>query len=181
MTRQKNKALTFFFSLMPGCGQMYMGFMRRGLCFMLCFWGSLIVIDAFNIWFFVIPMIISWFCAFFDAINLNTMPPEQFAERTDAFLIPGTKNEIMPRRIERWIGIALLVAGLYMIWDRVWVVIHNILYEFELEFYPLVYYVYNAIPLIVVSLIVVVLGIKLIIGKKKTLEDPVRTENGLEG
>ena len=173
MTRQKNKLLTFIFSLVPGCGQMYLGFMRRGLSFALCFWGSLVAMTAFRIWFFVIPMIIAWFCAFFDAINLNTMPPEHFAERADSFLTPdGTKNEMMPRRMAKWAGIALMATGLYMIWDRVWSVLQHITWELGREFYPVVYYLYDAVPIILISVIVIILGIKLIAGKKKALEEP---------
>ena len=37
MARQKNKILMFLFSLIPGAGQMYMGFMKQGLSLMTIF------------------------------------------------------------------------------------------------------------------------------------------------
>ena len=41
MTRKKNRLITFLWSLIPGAGEMYLGFMKRGACIMGAFWGLL--------------------------------------------------------------------------------------------------------------------------------------------
>lgn len=38
MTKKKSGFLTFCFSLMPGAGEMYMGFMKQGVSIMAFFW-----------------------------------------------------------------------------------------------------------------------------------------------
>ena len=39
MRRKKSKFLTFIFSLLPGAGEMYMGFMKMGVSLMAEFFG----------------------------------------------------------------------------------------------------------------------------------------------
>ena len=41
MTRKKRGFWTFIFSLIPGAGEMYLGFMKRGVSTMLVFLGWL--------------------------------------------------------------------------------------------------------------------------------------------
>ena len=36
---RKNKFLTFCFALIPGVGQLYQGYMKRGVSLMILFWG----------------------------------------------------------------------------------------------------------------------------------------------
>ena len=39
MKKQKHGFWVFIFSLIPGAGEMYMGFKKQGLSIMLLFWG----------------------------------------------------------------------------------------------------------------------------------------------
>ena len=41
MKKQKHGFWVFIFSLIPGAGEMYMGFKKQGLSIMLLFWGSI--------------------------------------------------------------------------------------------------------------------------------------------
>jgi TM2 domain-containing membrane protein YozV len=43
MIKKKNSFLTFIFSLIPGAGQMYLGFMKRGLSLMSCFFFIILI------------------------------------------------------------------------------------------------------------------------------------------
>ena len=78
MTRQKGKFLTFCFSLVPGAGQMYLGFMKQGLSLMTVF----AALCAFSTWLAIGPLLlfapIIWFYSFFDVINKNSLDPEEF-------------------------------------------------------------------------------------------------------
>ena len=40
MTKQKKGLLLFICSLIPGAGEMYMGFFKQGISIMLMFWGT---------------------------------------------------------------------------------------------------------------------------------------------
>ena len=42
-TKKKNKFFTFCFSLFPGAGEMYMGFMKAGVSLMLLFFLALLI------------------------------------------------------------------------------------------------------------------------------------------
>ena len=41
MKKQKHGFWVFIFSLIPGAGEMYMGFKNQGISIMLLFWGSI--------------------------------------------------------------------------------------------------------------------------------------------
>ena len=48
-TKKKSRFLTFCFSLLPGAGEMYMGFMRMGLSLMLLFILSFMIPAALRL------------------------------------------------------------------------------------------------------------------------------------
>ena len=48
MTKKKSGFLTFCFSLMPGAGEMYMGFMKQGVSIMAFFWLLIFLAAFFN-------------------------------------------------------------------------------------------------------------------------------------
>ena len=68
MQKQKRGFWLFIFSLIPGAGEMYMGFKKQGLSIMLMFWGVLLPQDpdADNVgmmmlaWAFVILLAMLW-------------------------------------------------------------------------------------------------------------------------
>ena len=86
MARQKNKILMFLFSLIPGAGQMYMGFMKQGLSLMTIF----ATLCAVGIWLDIKPLLffapIILLYSFFDATNKNSMDAEAFKTLEDHYL-----------------------------------------------------------------------------------------------
>lgn len=68
----------FLFSLIPGAGQMYMGFMKQGLSLMTIF----ATLCAVGIWLDIKPLLffapIILLYSFFDATNKNSMDAEAF-------------------------------------------------------------------------------------------------------
>ena len=78
MTRKKKGFLTFIFSLMPGAGEMYMGFMKRGVSVMCAFlgWIGICGVLQFGAGFYLAPVI--WFYSFFSVHNLASLPDEEF-------------------------------------------------------------------------------------------------------
>ena len=77
MTKKKNRLFTFFCSLIPGAGEMYLGFFKHGLSvmtlfFLLMFFSSML----FPPLMFLAPVL--WFYSFFHVNHLITLPDDEF-------------------------------------------------------------------------------------------------------
>ena len=171
MTKQRNKFLNFWFSLIPGFGQMFLGFMKRGATLMFYFAASLAISIATDLLVFLIPMIITCAYSFFDAINLNGMLPEKFAELEDGYLIPSKVGAINNRKIAKYTGIALIIIGILAVWSQLSNYLLSRLYDRNVGLYNLLYNINHAAPLLIVCAIMIIVGIKLIVGKKKEVEE----------
>lgn len=64
MTRKKNRLITFLWSLIPGAGEMYLGFMKRGACIMGAFWGLLALAGQLQLEIFLLLSPVIWFYSF---------------------------------------------------------------------------------------------------------------------
>ena len=78
MTRKKSGFLTFCFSLIPGAGEMYMGFMKQGLSIMAAFWLMIFLAAFLNLGpvLFVLPIL--WCYSFLNVHNIRGMSDEEF-------------------------------------------------------------------------------------------------------
>lgn len=86
MLVQKKGFLLFLCSLIPGAGELYMGFKRRGVSIMILFWGliELMDISGFAIFAFGLPIV--WAYSFFQVHNLKSMPEEVFYMQKDEYM-----------------------------------------------------------------------------------------------
>lgn len=119
MARQKNKILMFLFSLIPGAGQMYMGFMKQGLSLMTIF----ATLCAVGIWLDIKPLLffapIILLYSFFDATNKNSMDAEAFKKLEDHYLwgddwmdwSEGLKDSISRRDGKKAMGTVLYIVA----------------------------------------------------------------------
>ena len=87
MTRKKNKLLTFLWSLIPGAGEMYLGFFKMGTSLMALFLLLLSFSGFLN--FYVLSLLspVVWFYSFFHTNNLNSLPDEEFYALEDSYLL----------------------------------------------------------------------------------------------
>ena len=71
MTKKKSGFLTFCFSLVPGAGEMYMGFMRQGVSIMALFWLLIFLAAFLSIGpvLFILPIL--WCYSFFNVHNIR--------------------------------------------------------------------------------------------------------------
>lgn len=173
MTKKKNKFLTFICSLLPGAGEMYMGFMKMGISLMVCFFLALMLADIGMSDFMVLIAAIVWFYSFFHVHNLAGLPDEMFFEVKDVYLLPfaGKEDEKMMitgkyRKVAAIILIVIGVGGLL-----------KSFYYVAARYFPqevrmiLNDFIFYYLPRVVFSIAVIVLGIYMIRGKKKQLED----------
>lgn len=66
MTKQKHGFLLFLASLIPGAGEMYMGFRKQGVSIMLLFWGVLAFGSITGIGWLIFFLPILWLYSFFN-------------------------------------------------------------------------------------------------------------------
>lgn len=179
MARQKNKLLMFLFALIPGAGQMYMGFMKQGLSLMTLFSA----LCAVGIWLdlkpllFFAPIILLY--SFFDATNKNAMDTEAFRKLEDHYLWgddwmdfgEGIKESISRRDGKKAMGTVMYVVAACMVWSAV-------KYFADILYGPssLPGAVIAKIPVIVVAVFIFWLGHKLM---KSASEDEKRFYGGM--
>ncbi len=108
---RRNKFLTLVFSLFPGAGHMYMGYLTQGTQLMLLFLlVCFVVVDfRFMLLGFLIPVI--WFYSLFDAYN--RYEGTEIEEITTFNIFEWL--QLRPK----WIGWALIITGSFMVLDRV--------------------------------------------------------------
>lgn len=70
---RKSRILTFLFALWPGAGQMYLGYMKRGVSLMGLFFLIFAIMGFLGLSFLAFLLPIIWFYAFFDTMNLRSM------------------------------------------------------------------------------------------------------------
>ncbi|MFA0815329.1 MAG: hypothetical protein ACC608_06025 [Anaerofustis sp.] len=169
MKQQRGKFLNFLFALIPGAAQMYMGFMRRGLSLMAAAClviMTAILVDGIGVA-FLFPLI--WFYAFFDAINLNNMPPQLFADTADEpFYTYLTESKRLLGKLSEksktMLGVVVICVGGFLLLRNISVVFYDIMPD---SVYYFLRHVFNMMPRIAVALLIIWIGIRVIIGSTK--------------
>ena len=165
---RKNAFWTFLFSFVPGCAEMYWGFMKMGVSLLIPFVGIIFLGVICNIDAIVCLDIIVYIYAFFHARNMAHMTDEEIKDCKDepVFILENIKwDKIVSKSGAAKVGgILLVLAGLYSL---AWVV---------LEFLPdglgigeEYIRVLNECPRVVTAVLIIALGIYLISGKKKAM------------
>ena len=168
MRKKRSNFLTFVFSLLPGAGHMYMGFMKMGLSFMAAFFFVIFLSSWLDIGplLFVIPLL--WVYSFFDCINKRSSTDEEFLLLEDNYLfsldvfVKLDKDIFQKRRVLA--GILLLCFGGYLIWNNTLQVLSKYI---PYKVYATINNLTRLAPQIIIGVAIVVIGVKLIIGKKK--------------
>lgn len=171
MKRKKSSFLAFMCSLVPGAGEMYIGFMRRGLSVMLIFWG-LIFISAWlslgPLW-LGIPII--WFYSFFEVHNLRSMPDEEFYAMEDNYItfagFNTNKVKLMQNKYRNVFALVLIVIGISILWNNLFDIVDDLLPDYVRD---IIYSIGHYFPQMLVGCAIIALGFRLIIGKKKELD-----------
>lgn len=65
MKKQKKRFLTFICSLIPGAGELYMGFEKQGMSILIIFWGIVAISALTGMTFILCLLPIIWFYSFF--------------------------------------------------------------------------------------------------------------------
>lgn len=147
---KKSKFATVVLAIVPGLGHFYLGWMERGLQFMLAFFLSIFLMSWLNISLFAFLLPVIWFYSAFDLMHLSTEPPVHVVRPPLVWLIEK----------QRWAGIGLIVLGILLLFERT---VIPILY---------LYFNYQTIRMIgtaAVALLLIAGGIRLAMGKQISL------------
>ena len=173
MRRQKNKFLNFILSCLPGAGHMYLGFTKQGISIMTMFFAIIAIAGwlRLNIVLFVLPVL--WFYSFFDSLNKNSMPQEEFVRLDDDYLW----SDVMERGVANKSGtrktaavVLIVVGAIILINNFLNFAGEHLINVFGENFYSVInYWRYNSYQ-IIFAVIIIIIGIRLIAGKKKALD-----------
>lgn len=176
--QKKNKFFTFMFSFIPGAAEMYMGFMKQGVSLMTVFIVCLVVplaIPAGRLAMLALSAVLVWFYAFFHARNLAAMEMEEFNALEDCFIWEGFLEEknfkISSPTLRKWAAAILIVFGSVILWDNFSSIIYNLIPQrYWNELYPII----DRIPQVVIAFLIILIGFRLMAGKKEELHGDER-------
>lgn len=157
---KKNGSLTFIFACIPGAGQMYYGYMQRGLSIAMMLILCVMAATVINPLLFLCLVI--WMYSFFDTYDLiRHMAAGEPKE--DSLLVLGNYEEIkklVPQH-NRLIGWGLIGFGVWALYD---LLIGNWVYKILTNVlgYGHAWDIINGIPNLVVGGLLVFAGFKLL-------------------
>ena len=171
MQKQKRGFWLFIFSLIPGAGEMYMGFKKQGISIMLLFWGVFAVGSCTGMdWLiFLIPII--WFYSFFNVHNLKSLSEEEFYSVEDSYVLHMDKLigdvDTLLTHHRKLTAIVLIVFGASILWNNLVDFFYMILPGYLVE--VLGSFAYH-LPQLVIAVAIIFAGIYILTRKKDALD-----------
>ena len=171
MQKQKRGFWLFIFSLIPGAGEMYMGFKKQGISIMLLFWGVFAVGSCTGMdWLiFLIPII--WFYSFFNVHNLKSLSEEEFYSVEDSYVLHMDKLigdvDTLLTHHRKLTAIVLIVFGASILWNNLMDFFYMILPGYLAN--VLGTFAYH-LPQLVIAVAIIFAGIYILTRKKDALD-----------
>lgn len=184
MTRKKGVFLTFIFSLIPGAGEMYLGFYKMGASIMILFWGGVAFFGALlPPLLYLLPIL--WFYSFFHTNNLNGMPDDEFYAVEDDYLFslgPQTLG-VLGSRYKKQCGLVLILLGISVAWGGLWECIGGVMKLLNLSntLFNSIYQWHDSLSQLIAAAVIIVLGWKLFKAKQESLKTPPYLPDGING
>ena len=178
MKKQKHGFWVFIFSLIPGAGEMYMGFKKQGISIMLLFWGSIALASITGLGWLAMFLPVIWFYSFFNVHNLKSLSEEEFYSVDDNYILhmdqfSGDIGKFLQkhRNTTAWI---LILFGICILWSRFTSLLYFIVPNNMADY---VYNICNSLPQIVIAAGIIAAGIYLLTQQKKKLKQETETKD----
>ena len=168
--KRKHGFLLFRTSCIPGCGEMYQGYMKRGMSMLTIFCGIFALAVLLEIAALAVLMLPVWLFSFFDSYNLRAQT-EADATPADAYLFclsdmdSRRMNDLLRKR-HSLVGWGLVLLGVYVLFETVAGHLVNIICEYLGEWW-LYEIVMRDLPRLAVTVGIIALGVWFIRGPKK--------------
>ena len=167
---KKNGILTFLFAFVPGAGQMYQGYMKRGLSlitlFFLCIMAGMLLEPL------VLTALIVWMYSFFDTFNLRAQFIAGTAPADDYLVHFNTKDARLTlffRDSHKLVGWALIALGGLVAYENVIMrVFGDVMWRWGQNnpVFRAFYLMLDELPQIVTCVALIVCGLWLVRGPK---------------
>ncbi|MEG0687331.1 MAG: hypothetical protein RR466_01420 [Hungatella sp.] len=175
MTNKKNKFFTFCFSMIPGAGEMYLGFYKMGISLMTIFGIIIALVGVFELGIFFCLLPVLWFYSFFHVHNLNSLPEEEFYTLEDDWIFSSDFDQISLNswvlKHKKSIAVVLILFGVSILWKIFYNFLFSLMGMIQLsdQMRNLFYQFSSALPQGVLAVLIILFGIYLIKGKKEEL------------
>lgn len=177
MTRKKNRFMTFLWSMIPGAGEMFLGFFKQGVSLMTAFFILLGISGFLDLGFLTFLAPIIWFYSFFHTNNLSGLPDEEFYALEDDYLLHWSdisKNSDTIKKYRKLLAGCLIFFGASILWKN----FSRLLFRYILPALSvsdsarnIISYLTNTIPQGIVAIGIIIWGIIMIKGKYQELKD----------
>lgn len=167
---KKNGILTLLFACIPGAGQIYQGYMKRGLSlitlFFLCIMAGMLLEPL------VLTALIVWMYSFFDTFNLRAQFIAGTAPADDYLVHFNTKDARLTlffRDSHKLVGWALIALGAMVAYQNIIMrVLGDVMWRWgqNSPFFRAVYLMLDELPEVVVCVALIVCGLWLVRGPK---------------
>lgn len=167
---KKNGIPTLLFACIPGAGQMYQGYMKRGLSlitlFFLCIMAGMLLEPL------VLTALIVWMYSFFDTFNLRAQFIAGTAPADDYLVHFNTKDARLTlffRDSHKLVGWALIALGAMVAYQNIIMrVLGDVMWRWgqNSPFFRAVYLMLDELPEVVVCVALIVCGVWLVRGPK---------------
>ena len=167
----KNGILTFFFAFCPGAGQMYQGYMKRGLSLITMF-CLFVAIGATTLDVLVVGCAIVWMYSFFDTFNLRAQIGAGTVPEDDYLVHINWHDKHMERFMmdsHKLLGWGLIALGALVGYQNILMnTLGDLVWRWgqSSPFFRALYLMMDQLPEIVVCVALIVCGIWLVRGPK---------------
>ena len=164
----KNGILTFLFAFCPGAGQMYQGYMKRGLSLITMFCVAFGAGTLLGVLYVAMPIV--WMYSFFDTFNLRAQILADTAPEDDYLIHFDPRDRRLARALldsHKLVGWALIAFGALIAYQSL---IMNILGDLVYRWghsspvFRALYLVMASLPDVVVCVALIVCGVWLVKG-----------------
>lgn len=173
----KNGFLLFIASCLSGCGQMYQGYMKRGVSLLLAFCLVLFASTYFFLGTLALFLPVIWLYAFFDSYALRSQLTAGTAPE-DAFLfglsdMDSKRLGALLHKRHSLIGWVLVAVGVYMLYDMLMGQLSGLFFGWFGEW--LYSFLRYGLPRVVITVLVILLGLWFIRGPrgKASIDDDI--------
>ena len=175
--KRKHGLLLFIAACIPGCGQMYQGYMKRGISILTAFCAVFALAVFLEIGALAVLMLPLWLFSFFDSYNLRGQTDAQAEANPDAYLfglsdMDSQRMSDLLRKRHSLVGWVLVVFGVYILFDTFIGRLMQLLCEWMGQWW-LYDVVMRDMPRMVVTIFIIALGIWFIRGPKKAKAEDI--------
>ena len=167
----KNGILTFIFAFCPGAGQMYQGYMKRGLSLIMMF-CLFIIIGVSTLEVLTIGCVIVWMYSFFDTFNLRAQIGAGTAPEDDYLVHFNWHDARMTQFMgesHKLVGWGLIALGAIVFYNNIIMrVLGDVMWRWGQDnpVFRAIYLMLDSLPQIVVCVALIVCGMWLVRGPK---------------